>query len=80
MKNTKLHKVGDIVYVQQYLWPVGVARYTVGAVRTETGHPEVYSLHSTNGPDRNAWGYSVFDNVDDAFTYKYNEAFQRGTE
>lgn len=83
MKNTKKHAVGDVVYVQQYCWPAGIVKYVVEGVRTQTGQIDVYFLRHAVTKDprhdlkRSAWAYEVFDNTDDAFSYRYQEEFQK---
>jgi hypothetical protein len=80
MKNTKKHKVGDVVYVQQYCWPAGICKYVIEKIRTETGRPDVYLLHDERARlDRSAWAYEVFDNTEDAFNYSYREEYQEVT-
>lgn len=82
-RNIKRHACGDVVYVQQYVWPAAVSKYIVNKIRTETGKPDVYFLtNAINGHEqlnRSAWGYEVFDNIEDAFNYKYYEEFQKVT-
>lgn len=78
MKNTKLHSVGDIVYVQEYCWPAGIVKYKITGITTSTSRPTVYELEFAEGSDlkRSAWAYRVFDNTDDAFNYRYQESYQ----
>lgn len=79
MRNTKVHSLGDKVYIQQYCWPPGVVRYIVDKIRTETGKPTVYELSVdgiySNQLTTSAWSYEVFDTFDGAFEYSYEESY-----